>query len=407
MQQEMIFDLKYDETRKKYIRAKFVIDSKNTIVYFLYSIFEDFSIFGYYSHCFVYETADLMVNKKHAKFFIKEINKDKLSDIIEIKLTKIDFIIPVNIFDKVASLIDKNILKEMKEIYKDKIDESYFQENGALLISYNTIIKTIKYNNAVKKFLGVPIFAISEYRNYIDKYFPKIINNTEYKLENNNNDFILHDKFKNKTFNEAFNLCENYNDVINLSNNIVNYLNLKLLNNDESLVNNIKKKHLFLKTIMLYTFIFDSEKNIQSIINNFNEAINIYNNKIYNEFTANIISYYAKNGNDILIFYYKKTFGNKTFLKIQDIYQSLKNVVSVLECIEGADDFYKHQSEYLEEENKNKDKELQQKTIELKSLKKKIKTRKKHIGIISAVGAGLAGGLTATAILLSKLKIKK
>ena len=44
MQQEMIFDLKYDETRKKYIRAKFVIDSKNTIVYFLYSIFKDFLI---------------------------------------------------------------------------------------------------------------------------------------------------------------------------------------------------------------------------------------------------------------------------------------------------------------------------------------------------------------------------
>lgn len=47
MRQNMVFDLGYNEVRKKYIKVKFVINNKQTYAYFLYSLNKEFNEYGY------------------------------------------------------------------------------------------------------------------------------------------------------------------------------------------------------------------------------------------------------------------------------------------------------------------------------------------------------------------------
>lgn len=406
MRQNMIFDLGYDEVRKKYIKVKFVIDNKQTYAYFLYSLNKEFNEYGYYNPCLLYKTADLLIDKKHAKVNFCDIDLEKLNDVLELKMTKIDFLIPEKIYEKISDDIDNEIISEMKDIYIEKLDEKFFQTNAIFLISYSSIIKMIKHDNAIKRRLGLSIYPVNEYREYIDKYFPKVEQKKEYVPDNN---LLLLDKFRCKKFDEAFAECESIGDVINLSNNIINYLNLKFLNDSEYYIANLKKKNLFLKTAMIYSYLISNDKSIQSVINILTEASEIYNDNLFNNFTSNIISHYSENGNDALIFYYKKSFGNKTCFISGDTGKDIKDLIVALECIDGANNFYKHKSEYLKEENENKDKKLRQKDIEVKELEKKLKRKKVDsvVGIVSAVGAGVAGIATISALLIKKLKFKK
>lgn len=405
MKQTFLFNLGYDKIRNKFIKANIIVDCINTYIYYLYSDNEDFDNIGCFSPAVIYNTADFLVNKKKSKNKFLSINSCDIENITEIKSTKINFYLPLDLFNYILESIDQEIIIKMRINHLEPLSELYFQEMGALLTPYENIIKIIKKDNAIKKMLKVDIFPISYYRPYIDKYFPKISNNSDYDYKYKNHSLLQ--KFNNKTFDECFNFCESIEDVINLSQNITCFLNLKYITSQDYVLSNIKKYIIFLTTIMVYIYENNNKKNIQTIIDVMNNANLIYNNNIYNEFSSDIINYYKKYGNNnILIYLYKKSYGNKTYIHIDNIYKNLQDLCHSLEYIEGSDNFYKYQNIYLENINKEKENELKKQNNKYEELIKQYNIKKKHFNLLSIISATTVGGITAMAVIINKIRKK-
>lgn len=407
MKQEFIYDLGFYEERQIYVKVKFIVDKENVKAYYLYSKDEQFQNFGYFSPIVIYSVEDFFVNKKKAKALYKEINLKDFDDIEEIKTTRINFLLDIKIYDEIFKKLNKNIFEKISEKNKAPLSEEYFKTNSVLLISYNNIIKNIKNDNAIKKMFGNEIYPISYYRKIIDNYFPKVKDENNYveELKVNSN---LNKKFSQKTFDEAFALCENNEDVINLAKNIYYFADLKYIEDKEFYVNNIKKENLFLQTIMLFIYNCEEAKNIQNVIDKMKIANRMFKNEIYNDFSSEILKYYTENGNNnLLISLYRKTYANKTYYNLETIFGNLEDVIKLLDCIEGAENFYKNQAQYLENKNKEIETKLQEEHVKNKKLEKKLQTKKTHFNILGILSAGAVGTVTVAAVLFNKFKHKK
>lgn len=406
--QEFLIDLGYNEEIKKYLKFKIIVNAEVTKVIYLYSLNESFDETIYLTPILQYDTKDLLINKNKAKSKFVEIDGEDTNS-NKIKRVKLDFYA----FNKnlyFLNEIDKDILDEIKEVVKNPLPEEYFQKNGVLLVPYENIIRKIKKDNSVKKYFGVEIYNIKYYRNFIDLYFPKVAN-VDVKFAFTDNKKKIKEKFLNLPFNDAFALCETEDDVLNLANNIDRFVDVGYLEGYEKYLLSLNNVLGFLKTSMLYVYLLKEEKNIQSIIEALKEGLNIFKTQEYNEFAKDMILYHAENGSlNNLIYLYKRTFANHSIENAGFICKKIKDVIFMLEYIEGSFEYYKHKATFLEQKTKQDEKEIKQQKEVNKKLSERVRKTEKTMNLIKVIGAGAAGaigGLTTVTIALFTRKKKK
>lgn len=406
--QVFLINLGYNEEIKKYLKFKVIVKADITKVIYLYSLNETFEEYGYLTPVLQYDTKDLLINKNKAKSKFVDIElADTKSN--KVKRVKMDFY-PFNKNLSFLNEINEKILNEIKENVKTPLEEEYFQKNGVLLVPYDNIIRKIKKDNAVKKYFGVEIYNVKFYRNFIDLYFPKVASVND-KFVFNDNKKAIKEKFLNLSFNEAFDLCENDDDVLNLANNIDRFVDVGYLDDYEKYFISLSNVLGFLKTTMLYIYATKKEKTIQTVIDVLNLGLNIFGEQEYNDFSKNMILYNSENGNgNNLVYLYKRTFVNHSIENIGFTCKKLKEVSFMLEYVEGSANYYKHKATFLEEKMRQDEKEMKQQKEVNKKLTERVKKTQKTMNIIKVIGAGAAGaigGLTTVTIALFSRKKKK
>lgn len=390
------YNLDYDDSLKEHIKVKFQIFDNKVIATFYGCEDLDTNIWHAYNPQAEFDLIDFIINKNHAKTKIIKINNDIQNNL--------RFSFDNKIYDSFFNELNENTKKKICMKYKEPLSEKYFKDKGVLLYNYNSLIKNIKQDNSIKKKFELKTYPISFYRQYIDKYFPKV-NNDTFNLTidiNKSLDF-------NENFNETFEHINNDAELIKLSNNIEFFLNLEYCENNEEYINLVKKYNDFIKTILLYIFKINSKKTIQNVIDMLNKFTEIYNDNIYNDTTKNIINIYKKCGNnDYFIYFYKKTFGNNLYLvNNEKTYNDLIQLSNILTNIDGADNYLKSQNEFLKTKNKKDKLKIDEEKDKYKLLEQKYLDFKKKIKLIGIIFANIVGGITIIFTIFKKFRKKR